>query len=244
MSGLPGLPQPQRVVLPVPPDGADRARAAGRLRRVRTASLAVVVLLGVAGAGLLQRPAEERTDQLGPADQVPADRLAGEVVDQEGNPLPRIAVLPADLSEVLTRADSMGRFEVPCTAELLLAPYAPSTRDGRTRERSPGAADVAWRRVDTVGSCGERVRIVLGPGGAVEGRVTADRPARDVRLLRVQGAGPEVLPEGPAFATRVRADGSWRIEGLDTGRYLVEGTDRLVDVRAGDVTRLAEPLAG
>ncbi|MDP9436698.1 MAG: hypothetical protein M3P93_16540 [Actinomycetota bacterium] len=104
--------------------------------------------------------------------------------------------------------------------------YAPSVRGGRVRERSPGAGNHAWRRV--LEHCGMSRLVVLAPGGVVTGRGT---PGADVRLQRVQGPGPDVLEAGPVFVTRVRPDGTWRVEGLDTGRYALPGG--LVDVREG-----------
>jgi hypothetical protein len=58
-----------------------------------------------------------------------------------------------------------------------------------------------------------------------------------VRLERLQGATGELLPgaASPVFVTRVRPDGTWRMEGLDTGAYRVDGK-RFVHVHQGSTT--------
>ncbi len=233
---LPGLPPPQRVRLPVPAGGAAAARAAGRRRLAAGASVLAVV--GVVGLGtVVLGPGRDAGESLqvarpDPSAAVP-DRVSGRVTDRAGRPLVRVAVLPTDLSRVLTRTDADGRYAVPCGSDLLLAAYAPARDDAPVAERSPGVADVAWRQVPAAGRCGQRVDVVLAPGGAVEGRA---EPGVDVLLRRAVGGSGRVLPRGPVFATRVRDDGTWRVEGLDTGRYLLDG--RAVDVREGATTSL------
>ncbi|MCU1693444.1 MAG: hypothetical protein JWM64_2535, partial [Frankiales bacterium] len=216
-------------------DGASRARTAGRRRAAGAGSVAAVVaLVGLGTAVLLPDGGPRESLQLAAPDPSAAvpDRVSGRVTDTAGRPLARVAVLPTDLSRVLTRTDETGRYVVRCGTDLVLAPYAPSPDAGPVVERSPGVADVAWRQVRAVGRCGERVDVVLVPGGAVEG---AGRPGEQVLLRRAVGATDRVLPRGPVFATRVRADGRWRVEGLDTGRYLLDG--RPVDVREGRTTQ-------
>lgn len=233
---LPGLPPPRRTVLPVPPDGAERARAAGRRRRGSAlAATTVVGAVALGAAALLpaERPRESLQVAAPDPGGGPPGRVSGTVTGPDGRPLARVAVLPVDLSRVLTRTDEQGRYAVPCGTDLLLAGYAPSALDEPVRERSPGAVDAAWRQVRARDRCGERVDVVLPPGGAVEGR---GRPGEDLLLRRAVGATSQVLARGPVFATRVRPDGSWRVEGLDTGRYLLpDGTP--VDVRQGATTR-------
>jgi hypothetical protein len=155
------------------------------------------------------------------------DVLAGRVVDASGQPVARVAVLRADLAKVLTRTGADGGFSVPCGGDLIVAAYAPTVRGGVVRERSPGAGNYAWRHVRA--TCGQRLEVVLPPGGVVLGR---GRPGTDLRLERVRGGTTDVLPAGPVFVTRVLPDGSWRVEGLDTGRYRLP-TGKLVDVREG-----------
>lgn len=236
---LPGLPPPRRTVLPVPPGGAAAARAQGRARRAVAGSVLAVLAVVGASLGVALTTGPGREPGLDVAAPVPGrsgvpGRVTGRVVDATGRPLARIAVLPADLSRVLTRTRADGTFSVRCGTDLLLAPYAPATRDAAARERSPGAADVAWRRVPAQGRCGERLALRLGPGGAVAGR---GQPGAEVRVARTAGATGLVRPDGPVFATRVGPDGTWRVEGLDTGRYLLPD-GALVDVREGATTRV------
>jgi hypothetical protein len=229
---LSGLPPPRRDALPVPVGGASRARREGARRR-RNATGAGLLGIGlIFGAAALYdggEPLDRLQVALSPhresADR--PDRLSATVVDLDGKPVPRVAVLSADLSKVLTRTGQDGGFDVPCGRDLLVAAYAPTVRGGVVRERSPGAGNYAWRRIAL--PCGRRVDVVLPPGGAVVGRGT---PGEDVRLERARGGTTEVLPAGPVFVTRVRPDGTWRVEGLDTGRYRLP-SGGVVDVREG-----------
>ena len=230
---LPGLPPPRRQTLPVPPGGAAAARAAGRRRAGRgLVTLAVVGAVAVAapllarsGAGgdTLQQLAGGGSEQSPP----PPAQQTGVAVDEAGRPLASIAVLRSDLTAVLTRTGPDGTWTAPCGTGLLLAAYAPTTRAGVVRERSPGAGNHAWRRLPE--HCGESVRTVLPVGAALTGH---GRPGQDIRVQRVRGGTEQVDPLGPVFVTRVQPDGSWRVEGLDTGRYLLAG-GRTVDVREG-----------
>lgn len=245
---LPGLPPARRAVLPVPPGGAAAARAAGRRRRASVLGGAAVALALAAGTTVLLPdrgpaqtldPAAPGHPERGPGRSSDAStgvpgRLSGVVSDRDGRALARIAVLPTDLGNVLTRTDAQGRYSVPCGTDLLLAAYAPAPAGVPVRERSPGAADVAWRQVGTSGRCGERIDVVLPPGGAVEGR---GAPGSEVLLSRALGSSDRVLRRGPVFAARVRRDGRWRVAGLDTGRYLLPD-GRPVDVKEGRTSTL------
>lgn len=231
----PGLPPARRGALPVPPGGAAAARSAGVRRRLRGAAAGAAVVAVAVGASALNGPSpREGLEVAARPPGVGPGVVAGRVTDPQGRPLARVAVLPTDLSLVLTRTGPDGSFRAPCGGDLLLAAYAPSARGAAVRERSPGPVDVAWRRLPTAGRCGERLEVVLPPGGAVEG---TGAPGSDVLLQRARGTSAEVLPLGPVFATRVPPDGGWRVEGLDTGRYLTaDGT--AVDVVQGRTARL------
>ncbi|HVE73567.1 MAG TPA: hypothetical protein VNA30_00530 [Mycobacteriales bacterium] len=230
---LPGLPPPRHVVLPVPPSGAAAARRAGSRRRATAAGAVLGVLaIGVGVNGLTDRGKPNERVQIASAPPRPSDlgrpgRLSGRAIDETGRPLARVAVLRENLTAVLTRTAADGTWSVPCGSNLILAAYAPTTRGGAVRERSPGVGNHAWRRVAI--DCGAFVRVVLPTGAVVLGRGT---PGADVRLERARGRSTDVLPVGPVFVTRVRPDGTWRMEGLDTGRYrLSDG--RVVDAREG-----------
>jgi hypothetical protein len=163
------------------------------------------------------------------------DRVSGQVVDENGRPLTRIAVLPSDLSRVLTRTDAQGQYDVACGVDLVFAAYAPSTPTSRTFERSPGAGNHAWRRIPAHDACGRIVDVRMPAGGVITGH-TSDPAKRGtlVRAMRVSGGGTEPAAGGPDFAGLVQPDGSLRIEGLDTGRYLIEGRPGFViDVTEG-----------
>jgi hypothetical protein len=156
-------------------------------------------------------------------------------VDENGRPLTRIAVLPSDLSRVLTRTDAQGQYDVACGVDLVFAAYAPSTPTSRTFERSPGAGNHAWRRIPAHDACGRIVDVRMPAGGVITGH-TSDPAKRGtlVRAMRVSGGGTEPAAGGPDFAGLVQPDGSLRIEGLDTGRYLIEGRPGfVVDVTEG-----------
>jgi hypothetical protein len=232
---LPGLPPPPRRQLPTPPGGAAAARTEGRRRRATalTAATAVAVVLLVATwvAGGRAHDILQVAVGGGNGASAAAPAQRGLVVDEAGQPVASIAVLRADLSRVLTRTRSDGTWSAPCGSDLLLAPYAPATRGGLVRERSPGAGNHAWRRVRE--HCGDSVRVVMPAGAVVTGRGT---PGQDVRVQRLRGTSTEVPAVGPVFVTRVLPDGSWRIEGLDTGRYLLP-SGRMVDVREGRTFR-------
>jgi hypothetical protein len=248
MTELPGLPPPQRRVVPVPPGGAAAARAAGRHRRrvaatAAAGALAVVTVAVAVVASLGPGP----PDSLQVAGNPPGSpggipgRVSGHVTDEAGAPLARIAVLPGDLSRVLTRTDSQGGYDVPCGTDLVFAAYAPSTPTGRTFEHSPGAGNHAWRRVAAHNACGRVVDVGMPAGGVIVGH--SDDPTRRgtvVRAMRVSAGGTTPAPAGPDFAGVVQADGTVRIEGLDKGRYVIEGSPGLVvDVTEGrtvDVT--------
>jgi hypothetical protein len=240
---LPGLPPPRRVELPAPAGGAAAARRAARRRQAAALGAALAVSASALAAVTLRGPGgDQPVDRLdGRAttapDEVREDVMAGRVVDEQGQPVPGLAVLPADLSEVLTRTDEDGRWSVPCAGAVVLSAYAPTTRDGDVRERSPGAGNYAWRRMPE--RCGELLETVAPEGAVAQGLGT---PGQDVRLARVQGDTTAVLPVGPVFVTRVSADGSWRIEGLDTGRYRVDERS-IVDLREGQ-TVTVQPQAG
>jgi hypothetical protein len=229
---LPGLPPPSRATLPVPSGGATAARREGARRRRNAAGAGALGLALVLGATALiggGEPLDRLQVALSPHREhaTQADRLSGRVLDSAGQPVARVAVLRGDLSKVLTRTASDGGFSVPCSGDLVVAAYAPTVRGGAVRERSPGAGNYAWRHVRP--TCGQPLDIVLPAGGVVVGR---GRAGSDVRLERVKGGTTEVLPAGPVFVTRVLPDGTWRVEGLDTGRYrLPAGT--LIDVREG-----------
>ncbi|MCW2778676.1 MAG: hypothetical protein JWN17_2401 [Frankiales bacterium] len=230
-----GLPEPRRVVLPVPPGGLEAARREGARRRravLAPAAAAVVAVLAVSALALPGRtpPVDRLYAALDPRDGGVPGRVTGRVSDPSGRPLGRIAVLPNDLSRVLTRTDADGRFLVPCVGELVLAPYAPSAVGAPVTERAPGAGDHAWRRVR--GRCGGRTDVVLAAGAVVTGRGT---PGTDVHLARVRNGTAEVAPGGPVFTSRVLPDGTWRVDGLDTGRYRLDD-GRLVDAKQGRTT--------
>jgi hypothetical protein len=226
----------------VPPGGAAAARAAGRRRRHVAAGAggAALIVVGVAGAvlaGLGPGPADSLQvagNPRGAPGGIPG-RIIGRALDASGVPLARIAVLPTDLSRVLTRTDASGRYDVGCGVNLVFAAYAPSAPTSRTFERSPGAGNHAWRRVLTHDACGRIVDVRMPPGGVIVGHVTD--PAKRgslVRAMRVSGGGTDPAPGGPDFAGLVQPDGTVRIEGLDKGRYLIEGSRGLViDVREG-----------
>jgi hypothetical protein len=250
MTDLPGLPPPRRRVIPVPPGGATAARAAGRRRRhaaagAGAAALAVVTVAVVVVTSLGPGP----PDSLQVAGNPPGspggipDRVSGQVVDENGQPLTRIAVLPSDLSRVLTRTDINGGYDVPCGTDLVFAAYAPSTPSGRTFERSPGAGNHAWRRIAAHDACGRLVDIRLPAGGVIIGHTTD--PAKRgtiVRAMRVSAGGTAPAPDGPDFAGLVQPDGTVRIEGLDKGRYLIEGSPGLVvDVTEGKTVEIDLP---
>jgi hypothetical protein len=187
------------------------------------------------------------TDSLRVADRPPGSpgglsgRVVGQVLDETGAPLTRIAVLPSDLSRVLTRTDTSGRYDVACGTDLVFAAYAPSTPASRTLERSPGAGNHAWRRVATHNACGRIVDIRMAAGGVITGH-TNDPSKRGtlVRAMRVSGGSVQPAPGGPDFAGIVQADGTLRIVGLDTGRYLIDGRPGfVVDVTEGKTIEIA-----
>jgi hypothetical protein len=239
---LPGMPPSRRRVVPVPPGGLAAARASGRRRRhaaagAAAAAAAVVTIAVVVLTTLGPGP----PDSLRVAGNPPGSpggipgRVSGQVVDENGRPLTRIAVLPNDLSRVLTRTDAQGRYVVACGVDLVFAAYAPSTPTSRTFERSPGAGNHAWRRVASANACGRVLDIRMPAGGVITGH-TPDLAKRGtlVRAMRVAGGGIEPAVAGPDFAGLVQSDGSLRIEGLDTGRYLIEGRPGfVVDVTEG-----------
>jgi hypothetical protein len=228
---LPGLPPPRRHELPIPPGGAAAARRAGRRRRGAVVSAAgAAAVVAALSVQLVGGPTPNDVLQVargGERSPAAPDLQYGRVTDAAGAPLAGIAVLRSDLTAVLTRSAADGSWSAPCGTVLLFAAYAPSTRGGPVRERSPGAGNVAWRRLRE--HCGQRATVVLPVGGVLTGRAT---PGADVRVQRVRGSSREVPAVGPVFVTRVRPDGTWRIEGLDTGRYLLPG-GRTVDVREG-----------
>jgi hypothetical protein len=208
------------------------AAAAAAAAGLAVVSVAVVVLTSL-------RPAP--SDSLRVADRPPGSpggvpgRVTGQVRDENGLPLTRIAVLPSDLSRVLTRTDADGGYDVPCGVDLVFAAYAPSTPAGRTFERSPGAGNHAWRRIAAHDACGRLVDVRMPTGGVIVGHTTD--PAKlgtVVRAMRVSAGGTDPAPAGPDFAGLVQPDGTLRIEGLDKGRYLIEGSAGLVvDVTEG-----------
>jgi hypothetical protein len=238
---LPGLPTPRRRVVPVPPGGAAAARQAGRRRRhaaagAGAAALSVVAIAVAAlttlgpGSGSLQVAGKPPGSPGG----IP-DRVSGQVRDESGLPLTRIAVLPSDLSRVLTRTDAQGRYDVACGTDLVFASYAPSTPAGRTFERSPGAGNHAWRRIAARTASGRVLDVRMPAGGVIVGH-TNDPAKRGtaVRAMRVSAGGTQPALGGPDFAALVQPDGTFRIEGLDRGRYLIEGSPGLiVDVTEG-----------
>ena len=233
---LPGLPEPRRVVLPVPSGGAAAARRAGRRRRSAAAGAALLVVgLGAGATAVVHghggHESLEVAEAPTPVSSPARPPYAGIVTDRAGHPLAGIAVLSADLTAVLTRTDRSGGYYVRCDTALLLAAYAPTLHDGPVRERSPGAGNYGWRHI--VQPCGRVLSVVLAPGGVVTGH---GRPGADVRLERLVGA-TGVLPgaAGPVFVTRVRPDGTWRMEGLDTGAYRLAGK-QIVHVHQGRAT--------
>jgi hypothetical protein len=233
-----------RWALPVPPAAVPRLQHQVRVRRVRrrVAAGAAVAVVGVSAAAVVTAARDGLSTGPAPApvagSPVPApDVVRGVVVDPAGGPLRGIAVLPADSSRVLTRTGADGVFEVPCGPALVLAPYAPAAVGAAVTERSPGAGNVAWRRLATATACGTVLPVRLVPGGAVEGS-SVPAGVEEVRLVRLPGAALAPGPQSLVFVTRVRADGSWRVEGLDTGRYRVEHSGRLVDVTAGRAVAL------
>jgi hypothetical protein len=123
---------------------------------------------------------------------------------------------------------------------LVFAAYAPSTPSGRIFERSPGAGNHAWRRIAAHDACGRLVDVRMPTGGVIVG-VTTDPAKRGtvVRAMRVSAGGMEAAPAGPDFAGLVQPDGTVRIEGLDKGRYLIEGFPGLVvDVTEGKTAEI------
>lgn len=229
---LPGLPPPQRTTLVTPAGGAAAARRRGRQLQTRAVGGVLLVVAPLAGAGVAAgggSSVERLQGELAaPGRAIAADALGGVALDVRGQPVPDLAVLDAQLTRVLTRTAPDGTWVVPCESSVVLAPYAPTTRDAPARERSPGAGNYAWRRVPK--RCGERIELVLPQGAVLRGE---GEPGEDVRVERVQGSSRTVLPEGPVFVTRVRADRTWVVEGLDTGRYrLPSGT--MVDLREGE----------
>jgi hypothetical protein len=233
--------------VPGPPGGAAAARAAGRRRR-RAAGAAVAAAAAVVTVAVvvLTSVGPGPPDSLQVAGHPPgspggiAGSVSGAVTDTDGAPLARIAVLPGDLSRVLTRTDARGRYSVACGTDLVFAAYAPSTPTGRTFERSPGAGNHAWRRVAAVEVCGRLLDVRMPAGGVIVGRTTdpAKRGAV-VRALRVSAGGTQPAPGGPDFAGLVQPDGTLRIEGLDRGRYLIEGSAGLVvDVTEGKTVQV------
>jgi hypothetical protein len=242
VSELPGLPPPRRRVVPVPPGGLAAARASGRRRRQAAAggaaAAAAVVTIAVVVLTTLGPGPPDSLQVAGNPPGSPGgipDRVSGQVVDEHGRPLTRIAVLPSDLSRVLTRTDAQGLYAVPCGTDLVFAGYAPSTPAGRTFERSPGAGNHAWRRIAAHNACGRIVDVGMPPGGVIVAHTTD--PAKRgtlLRAMRVSAGGTQPAAAGPDFAALVQADGTVRIEGLDTGRYLIEGNPGLVvDVTEG-----------
>ena len=240
MTDLPGLPPPRRRVVPIPPGGAAAARAAGRRRRHAAAGAGAAGLVVVGVAIAVVASLGPGTDSLQVAGNPPGspgglpDRVSGQVVDERGTPIARIAVLPSDLSRVLTRTDSRGRYDVPCGTDLVFAAYAPTTPTARVFERSPGAGNHAWRRLATHNACGRLVDVRMPAGGVIVAR-TADPTRRGtvLRAMRVSAGGTQAAAAGPDFAGLVQPDGTLRIEGLDTGRYLIEGSGLVVDVVEG-----------
>lgn len=231
--------------LPVPAGSVPQLQQAVRRRRIRgrlaVGGTAVLVAAGTAvGVSATGDGLTTRVDPL-PVAGAPEARegvVRGVVVDGAGRPLERIAVLPSDASRVLTRTGPDGVFEVACTAGLVLAPYAPSAPSAAVVERSPGAGNLAWRRLVVAEDCGGVVRVALLQGGVVEGTVPGSTGPAEVRLLRLPGTATEPGPGSLVFATRVGEDGRWRIEGLDTGRYRLGHTGQLVDVGVGRTVTL------
>jgi hypothetical protein len=207
VTDLPGLPPPRHRVVPVPAGGAVAARAAGRRRR-RTAGASVAAAAAVVTVAVvvLTSLGPGPADSLRVADQPPGspggipDRVSGHVTDERGLPLTRIAVLPSDLSVVLTRTDAQGRYDVACGSDLVFAAYAPTTPTSTNLERSPGAGNHAWRRVAAVAACGRVLDIRMSPGGVIVGR-TSDPTRRGtvVRAMRVSAGGTRPAPAGPGW---------------------------------------------
>jgi hypothetical protein len=196
------------------------------------AGLAFALRTGTAGGTLQEAAGGAHASARAHAPAPTPGRQVGIVVDAAGEPLVSVAVLRSDLAAVLTRTGADGAWSAPCGTDLLFAAYAPTTRDGVVRERSPGAGNYAWRRLPQ--NCGQQERVVLQPGGVLVG---VARPGTDVRAKRIIGVTDLVSELGPVFVARVGADGSWRIDGLDTGRYLLPN-GRAVDVKEGRITRV------
>lgn len=153
-------------------------------------------------------------------------QVTGVVSDEQHRPLANVRLMSLDLLRVLGRTRADGSFSASCRG-LVLAPYAfgkefsPGAR--RDAEPSPGLGNYAFRTL-SAGLCGRRVAVTLPTGGVVEGRADA-RAGQTVVLSRVVGGNDaDGTKRFGAFETTVREDGTYRIEGLATGRYSIESS--------------------
>ncbi len=230
-----------RWALTRPPGAVARLRKQVRVRRFRNRAVGStlgVALLGSALALVLSTTRDELgTEQPAAPSALPVvgapGVLRGVVTGPAGAALVGIAVLPADSRRVAARTGAGGFFEISCQGSVVVASYAPSPVGGEVFERSPGVGNYGWQRVNTAALCGQVVTVRLLTGGAVEGRLDPIPVARMVRLTRLPGGATTPGPGSLVFVARLAPDGSFRVEGLDTGRYRVEETGELLDVGVG-----------
>ncbi|HEX3766348.1 MAG TPA: carboxypeptidase regulatory-like domain-containing protein [Kofleriaceae bacterium] len=136
--------------------------------------------------------------------------LAGHVVDRDGNPVPRFALLVQAATgvtrQVVTRRDLIdpdGRFA------LRIAPG-----DYELIASAPGFARSAPLRV-TAAATG--VRIVLGGGATLRGRVVAGDDQAPIGGATIKLWGNSVGPDGEVPYAATRDDGSFELAGIPGG---------------------------
>jgi hypothetical protein len=164
----------------------------------------------------------------------PAAAVEGTVTGSSGAPAAaaEVALLVHDTREVAARASAGG------DGRFALGPLAPGAYD--LRAAAPGASPARLFGV-TVGPGGRFVARIALPGtGAVAGTVrdAAGRPLAGI-LVRAQGRGDGLLPEGPAEA-RTDFEGRFRLDALEVGRAEIVARHDQVTIGVSRAVRVAE----
>jgi len=170
--------------------------------------------------------------------------LAGQVVDAQGHPVPSVEVLPI-ASALPVQADMFGVTLQPAVTNpsgmFRIGPLCPGRYDLRARGGERGLA--LLRGVSVRGAATESgLRIVLGAGASLEGRVSARSDG-----AAIDGARVEVVAMTPGTEPRTTmsdASGLYRVASLAGGAYRVEvRAEGFLPEVAGPVTLLEDGIA-